>query len=381
MQNKKNQIDAVDVYLEKRKAREYVGRLSREGKKFIFIYNDSYLYSYRAIALGPDLPLTKKKFSSEALFQTFEDRIPSKKNPAYSEYCRMVGIDSSEKDPLTLVATLGQKGPSSFIFSPVHTSSMTSEDILNFRKDLNLTLREFSDLFDFAPATINRIENKAILGKDSLKRLEIYYYFPEVALHEANKNRFKIHEQKIKHVVKYLRSKCKKNEIIKIDPSQKELEVTVLIQDGYFFLSSAKSLFSHPLLMSSGAVLAHHGIELIMKACWIWDKNEYSKTHNLPYIANQISFLKANQNIQDLITKIYTFYHFRYPMDEKVRDKIQEKLDSINDNTLGIPTIAGEIGTYEWEYVDELYRYVIQKMPSELGRLWKKITNKYKNFR
>ena len=61
----KPKIEAVDVYLEKRKTREYVGRLSREGKKFIFIYNDSYLYKGKAIPLGPDLPLTKKKFISE----------------------------------------------------------------------------------------------------------------------------------------------------------------------------------------------------------------------------------------------------------------------------------------------------------------------------
>jgi len=207
MLNKQNQIEAVDVYLEKRKAREYVGRLSREDKKFVFTYNDSYLYKNRAIPLGPDLPLIKKKFISETLFPTFEDRIPSKKNPAYQEYCKMVGINPSEKDPLILVATLGQKGPSSFIFSPVSNSGITHNDLLNFRKNLDLTIREFSELFDFAPATINRIEKNAISGKDSLKRLEIYIYFPEVALYEIAKNRNKIHEKKIKYVEKYLRSK------------------------------------------------------------------------------------------------------------------------------------------------------------------------------
>jgi hypothetical protein len=61
-------------------------------------------------------------------------------------------------------------------------------------------VREFSLLFDFSPATINRIEKKTIPGKDAMKRLEIYYYFPEVALHEIMKNRFKINEEKFKHV-------------------------------------------------------------------------------------------------------------------------------------------------------------------------------------
>lgn len=211
----KHKIEAVDVYLEKRKTREYVGRLSREETCFVFIYDDTYLYKHRSIPVGPDLPLTQKKFISESLFPSFEDRIPSNKNPAYQEYCNMVGIDFNEKDPLILVATLGQKGPSSFIFSPAITTSITNEDIIDFRKNLNLSVREFSDIFDFSPTTINRIEKKITSGKDALKRFEIYFYFPEVALYEVNKNRFKINDEKSKYVENFLISKQLKNKKIK----------------------------------------------------------------------------------------------------------------------------------------------------------------------
>lgn len=200
----RHKIEAVDVYLEKRKAREYVGRLSYENSSFIFIYDDTYMYKNRSIPIGPDLPLVRKKFISESLFPSFEDRIPSRKNPAYHEYCNMVGIEYNEKDPLVLVATLGQKGPSSFIFSPVITTSITNDDVINFRKNLNLSIREFSDIFDFSPSTINRIEKKLTSGKDALKRLEIYFYFPEVALYEVNKNRFKINDEKCKYVEDFL---------------------------------------------------------------------------------------------------------------------------------------------------------------------------------
>jgi HipA-like protein len=208
---KYEKVSAVDVYLQKRKSRKYVGQLSSKGDKFIFIYDDSYLYGENSIALGPDLPLSKKKFISKDLFPSFEDRIPSKDNPAYKEYCEMVGIKPSEKDPLTLVATLGQKGPSSFIFSSVQKSLVSHENIANFRKKLNLTVREFSDLFDFAPATINRIEKKTIAGKEAMKRLEIYYLFPEVALYEVNKNQFKVHEKKIQFVIYVLHTKIKED--------------------------------------------------------------------------------------------------------------------------------------------------------------------------
>ncbi len=50
-----------------------------------------------------------------------------------------------------------------------------------------------------------------------------------------------------------------------------------LLQDGYLFFSSAKTLFSHPLFMFSGAVLSHHAVELTLKACWIWDKTSLAK--------------------------------------------------------------------------------------------------------
>ncbi len=197
-------IEAVDVYLQKRKTREYVGRLSRKDSIFIFTYDNKYIYKERSIPIGPDLPLTAKKFTSKSLFPSFEDRIPSKKNPAYQEYCKMVGIDPSENDLLTLVATLGRKGPSSFIFVPASKDDLDREDIINFRKYLRLTIREFGELFDFSPATINRIEINKARGKDVFKRLEIYYYFPEVALKEVKKNRFKINDEKSIYVEKVL---------------------------------------------------------------------------------------------------------------------------------------------------------------------------------
>ncbi len=202
-----SKITAVDVYLEKRKSRKYVGQLSCENDKFIFEYNDLYLFDEMSIAVGPDLPLSKKKFVSNDLFQSFEDRIPSKRNPAYTEYCEMVGIKPSENNPLILVATLGQKGPSSFIFSPAPINAITHEDIASFRKNLNLTVREFSELFDFSPATINRIEKKSICGKESMKRLEIYILFPEAAIYEVKKNRFKVNDDKTKHVFRVLFNK------------------------------------------------------------------------------------------------------------------------------------------------------------------------------
>jgi len=45
---------------------------------------------------------------------------------------------------------------------------------------------------------------------DALKRLEIYYFFPDVALYEATKNRYKIKAEKMNYVEQILRSKIQR---------------------------------------------------------------------------------------------------------------------------------------------------------------------------
>lgn len=188
-------IIAVDVYLERRKSREYVGQLEKKKSFFVFNYGDKYLYSSQAMPIGPDLPVTKKTHKSKNLFLSFKDRIPSRRNPAYEEYCDFVGISMNEKDPIVLLATLGQKGPSSFILAPVMNDVFTKEDLMNFRKLLGLSVREFANLFGFGSGTIHKIETGKSSGKDVLKRVEIYKKFPNVALYEVNRSGFKVSDK------------------------------------------------------------------------------------------------------------------------------------------------------------------------------------------
>ena len=170
--------DAIDVYFERKKVREFVGRLFREKGKFVFCYNFSYLRKENIVSLGPDIPLTKQRHTSSKLFPSFFDRIPSRENPAYKEYCEWMGIDVNEQNPFILLATIGRKGPSSFIFAPILESGVSPVDVKKFRQNLGLSIREFADIFDFAPATIYRIENNKTSGKDALKRIELYLTFP-----------------------------------------------------------------------------------------------------------------------------------------------------------------------------------------------------------
>ena len=122
------------------------------------------------------------------LFKSFEDRIPSRQNPAYKDYCRQMGIDPTEKDPIILLATIGHKGPSSFVFEPSYSSLVSKENLHQYRKNLGLTYREFADIFDFSTRTLQNFEANSSVSKDTIKRLEIYALFPQVALYEVVKN-------------------------------------------------------------------------------------------------------------------------------------------------------------------------------------------------
>jgi HipA-like protein len=176
-------IIGIDIFLEKRKTRMHVGNLKKENNQFVFTYNEKYLRAQNIIPLGPEFPLTKKQFKSKSLFTYFEDRIPSKKNPAYLEYCQTMNIDLKEDDPLILLSTIGKRGPSAFIFEPIYKRFLSIQDVLNFRKLLNLTTREFAHIFEISQASLNALERKRYSGKNLLKRLKIIIQFPSVSLY------------------------------------------------------------------------------------------------------------------------------------------------------------------------------------------------------
>lgn len=173
----------VDIFLERRKTRLHVGVFTKKEKTFVFTYDDYYLRAKNVIPLGPEFPLTKKEFKSDTLFPSLDDRIPSRQNPAFPEYCDAMGIDSKEKDPIILLSTIGKRGASSFVFEPIYEHSFTAQDVIEFRKSLGFTTREFAHVFDVALSSLNILETKQKSGKDLLKRLEIIVRFPEVALY------------------------------------------------------------------------------------------------------------------------------------------------------------------------------------------------------
>lgn len=200
-----NKIKAVLVYLELRSTREFVGRLERKDTKYCFTYSKKYLDIKKALPVGPELPLTKLYFESNQLFPSFADRIPSRENPAYPDYCAEFGIDVDENNELILLATIGRRGPSSFIFEPERNSSFTPQDLKSFRMRLGLSTRDFAECFGISQASIVRIENGKTSGNEVLRLLEIYYLFPNVATYYIKNHAKKLHHKKEEKILDKLR--------------------------------------------------------------------------------------------------------------------------------------------------------------------------------
>jgi DNA-binding transcriptional regulator YiaG len=128
------------------------------------------------------------------LFPSLLDRLPSRENPAYEDYCRSQGISKDEDNLLVLLGTIGKRGPSSFIFEPVYNvEELTPEKIVKFRTSLGMTQHDFAAAFDFSKITINRLEAGHSQDPGSLARIKIYLEFPEVPLWQLKQTGGRIH--------------------------------------------------------------------------------------------------------------------------------------------------------------------------------------------
>lgn len=189
--NLKLNQEKLNIFHEGRKRRVFVGELiyNQENEIYELIYDESYAYSDTAIPLGPELDLFKLHHRSEngKLFKSLLDRIPSKENPAYNDYCAFQGISQDEQNPIILLGAIGKRGPSSFIFEPVYSYTFTKEDIKKTRTEIGLTQHDLAKVLNISIATLARLETGASHDANTIKRIEIFFKFPEVALWELKK--------------------------------------------------------------------------------------------------------------------------------------------------------------------------------------------------
>ena len=208
----KNQLN---VFSESRKRRIFAGTLTWDEQKNIyeFRYDPKYAKSKTAIPVGKELDLFKKSNVSKGkLFPSFADRIPSRENPAYEDYCRSQGIDVNETNQIVLLVSIGKRGPSTFIFEPIYQNDFSIEEIKKFRADLNLSINDMSLAFDLNPPTLHRLESGKKTDLATLRRLQIYLKFPKVAMWQLTLTVGKLHTEIFHSLWNYFEKQSKKNE-------------------------------------------------------------------------------------------------------------------------------------------------------------------------
>ena len=202
----------LEVYLETRRRRLFVGNLvfNTKIKQFTFTYDLHYLQNNSAIALGPELAMTKITYVSKKLFPTFLDRIPSRENPAYKEYCLSQHISPKETNPIILLTTIGRRGPSAFIFEAVFQQiGSIAADLKRFREKLELTRWDVAMLFDMPELSIYKIETEKNQDSNMLRLIHYYLIYPQISLDQINLTGKKVHRQIRTKVYRYFKNKIK----------------------------------------------------------------------------------------------------------------------------------------------------------------------------
>ncbi len=200
----------LEVYSETQRARIFVGVLTFDPKSqiYTFEYDRAYL-KRRAIPIGPDLPLRNRTHRSKKnkLFSSFADRIPSRENPAYKDYCKEQGIAPTEKNEIILLGTIGKRGPSTFIFEPTYYEEPIGPLLISFRKQLDLTLRDFSTIFDLNYPTVSKMETGKSKDRNTANLIRLFISVPEAALWCIQLNHRKTNSQLAQRLHRYFQSK------------------------------------------------------------------------------------------------------------------------------------------------------------------------------
>lgn len=195
----------VNIFLQTQSKRILIASLHRSKNQYVLQYEESYLKRKNAIPLGPELALSRKAIISKQFFPSLADRLPSRQNPAYADYCQQWNISPEETDPLILLSTIGQRGPSAFIFRQASDNIFGQEALINFRKELGLSVRELAAFLDTNPTTITKTEMGNLQSSHLLALCELLANVPAALDYQLHKRGQYLHDDKIALVKEWLK--------------------------------------------------------------------------------------------------------------------------------------------------------------------------------
>jgi DNA-binding XRE family transcriptional regulator len=196
----------INVLSQTRKRRTLVGELWFEKGAYCFQYNLKYARMRTAIPLGNEFPLTRAHqiFKQKKMFESFLERLPSKQNPEYANYCKIWDIPPEENDPMLLLVTVGNRGPSSFLFRKAPQDQFDGAALKKFRTALGLTLRDLADFLDVQEPTLVMTEKGRLKSEQLLKMCELLAKIPQALKFKLKQRGQFLHDEKIKNIETYL---------------------------------------------------------------------------------------------------------------------------------------------------------------------------------
>jgi hypothetical protein len=191
----------LEIYSETRKRKIFVGKLEwkESGNVFELIYDKKYMKSPSAIALGPELPLSKMTHKSKGeLFSSLADRLPSRRNPAYKDYCEAMGISTEEKNLIVLLGTIGKRGPSTFVFESLYEPELDVRTMLSRAMNkFKLTFHEISLSMEINQITVQRIISGKSKDKSNTKLIRIFLSSPAAFREQLQLSSRKLHRDSL----------------------------------------------------------------------------------------------------------------------------------------------------------------------------------------
>lgn len=201
------------IFHELKRRRIFVGELIYDEKLDVYKlrYDDNYVNLKSAIPLSQELDLFKTIHVSNKgqLFSAFIDRIPERENPAYADYCRSQGISVDEKNPIILLGSIGRRGPSSFVFEKTYKAGISIDKITRLRQELNITQHDLAKAFGISKVTLQKIESGGSSDEKTIKLLQIYFTFPEVAIWQLHQTGATVHSSVLSKLFTYFYERIK----------------------------------------------------------------------------------------------------------------------------------------------------------------------------
>lgn len=137
-----------------------------------------------------------------------------------------------------------------------------------------------------------------------------------------------------------------------------------LLHSAIDHLASAKVLFEKNYrCFDSAGYLSHLGIELILKTILLNKSDEFPNEHSLSNLSKLIEEQKVKLNYteahENTLRQLDDFYELRYP---KILNPI-------------------EIGDDDWKSIENLFEFLILKLPQEIQQMIKEINEAEKGNR